>query len=37
MRLQRKLHWDAKGMKFTNSPDADELLKEKYRPGWEPA
>ncbi len=37
MRLKRKVYWDAKAMKFTNAAEADELLKEKYRPGWEPA
>jgi predicted dehydrogenase len=35
MRLKKKLEWDAKAMKFKNAPEADELLKESCRPGWE--
>ena len=30
------LKWDAAGMKVTNSPTADALLKKPYRKGWEP-
>jgi predicted dehydrogenase len=37
MRLGKQIHWDAKAMKVTNAPKADSLLKESYRPGWEPA
>lgn len=29
------LKWDAEKMKFPNYPDADKLLKRKYRKGWE--
>ncbi|HWD19449.1 MAG TPA: Gfo/Idh/MocA family oxidoreductase [Verrucomicrobiae bacterium] len=35
MRMEKKLHWDAAAMKFTNAPEADKYLKESYRPGWE--
>jgi len=34
-RLGKKLYWDAANMKATNAPDADAILKESYRPGWE--
>lgn len=34
MRVGKKLHWDAPGMKATNAPEADAFLKETYRPGW---
>jgi hypothetical protein len=28
--------WDAQKMEFTNSPDANKLVRrEEYRPGWE--
>jgi hypothetical protein len=37
LRVGKKIHWDAKAMKATNAPEADKLLKESYRPGWEPA
>jgi predicted dehydrogenase len=35
LRLGKKMYWDAKAMKATNAPEADKLLKENYRPGWE--
>jgi predicted dehydrogenase len=35
MRLQKKIYWDARAMKFTNAPEADKYLKESYRAGWE--
>ncbi len=37
MRLGRgkQIHWDAKAMKATNAPEADQYVKEGYRPGWE--
>jgi predicted dehydrogenase len=35
MRMQKKVYWDARAMKFTNAPEADHCLKESYRPGWE--
>jgi predicted dehydrogenase len=37
MRVGKKIRWDAKAMKATNAPEADKLLKETYRPGWEVA
>ena len=37
LRVGKKLQWDAKAMKVTNAPAADALIKESYRPGWEPA
>ena len=30
-----ELQWDAKGMKFTNKPEANEYVTRKYREGWE--
>ncbi|PWU17097.1 MAG: gfo/Idh/MocA family oxidoreductase [Verrucomicrobia bacterium] len=35
MRVKKKIYWDAKAMKATNAPEADKLLKESYRSGWE--
>jgi len=37
MRLKKKMYWDARTMKATNAPEADEYLNGKYRPGWEVA
>jgi hypothetical protein len=37
LRVGKKIYWDAKVMKATNAPAADHLIKESYRPGWEPA
>ena len=37
LRVGKKIYWDAKAMKATNAPAADHLIKESYRPGWEPA
>ncbi len=37
IRLRKKMYWDAKAMKATNAPEADQFLKERYRPGWEVA
>lgn len=31
----RKLHYDAEAMRFTNAPDADKYLTREYRKGWE--
>ena len=31
----KQLQWDAKAMKATNAPEADQFLKETYRAGWE--
>lgn len=35
VRLGKKLHWDAKAMRVTNVPEADELIHGTYRKGWE--
>jgi len=35
LRLDKKLTWDSAGMRFTNSPQANELLRREYRKGWE--
>ena len=34
VRLGKKIEWDAKAMKATNAPEADELIRRKYRKGW---
>jgi hypothetical protein len=32
----KRLTWDAEKMEFSNSPDANKLVRrEEYRPGWE--
>lgn len=33
-RTGKKLEWDAKNMKATNCPDADQFITRKYRDGW---
>jgi len=35
LRVGRKLEWDGGKREFTNSPEANELLRRQYRPGWE--
>ncbi len=35
LRVDRKLKWDAENMRFTNSPEANDLIRRKYRKGWE--
>jgi hypothetical protein len=35
MRVGKKLSWDARSMKCSNASEADKLLKESYRTGWE--
>jgi hypothetical protein len=35
LRARKLLRWDSPNMKFTNAPDAEWLLKEPYRAGWE--
>jgi hypothetical protein len=35
VRLGKKIEWDAVTMKATNAPEADELIRPKYRAGWE--
>ena len=34
-RTGKKLEWDARNMKATNVPEADQLLRREYRKGWE--
>jgi len=33
-RVGQKLEWDAKRLKATNCPEADQYLRKQYRPGW---
>jgi hypothetical protein len=36
LRVDKKLHWDSASMQFTNSPEANRLLRRpEYRKGWE--
>ena len=35
LRINEKLHWDSDNLKFTNSPEADELIHRQYREGWQ--
>ena len=37
LRTGKKLEWDPVQGKATNAPEADQYIKEFYRPGWEPA
>ncbi len=34
-RVPGKLEWDAKNLRFTNSPEANKLVKPVFRQGWE--
>jgi len=34
-RVPGKLNWDAKGLRFTNSPEATALVRPVFRKGWE--
>jgi predicted dehydrogenase len=34
VRTGEKLHWDAKSLKATNCPAADQYIRAEYRPGW---
>lgn len=34
-RAGEKLQWDAKNLKATNCPEADQFLRREYRSGWE--
>ncbi|MHC4700612.1 MAG: hypothetical protein ACYTFQ_08550 [Planctomycetota bacterium] len=34
MRLDKRIEWDAKALKATNAPEADELIRRTYRKGW---
>ncbi len=33
-RVGKKLDWDPKSLKATNSPEADRFINETYRKGW---
>lgn len=35
LRVEKKLKWDTENMRFTNSQEANELLRREYRRGWE--
>jgi predicted dehydrogenase len=35
VRTRKKIRWDHVNLKATNTPEADPLIKEQYRPGWE--
>src|SRR5213593_1238977 len=35
MRVGKRILWDAKSMKCSNTPEAEKYLKESYRAGWE--
>jgi predicted dehydrogenase len=34
IRSRRRIEWDAKAMKVTNLPDANQFVTKEYRPGW---
>jgi predicted dehydrogenase len=34
VRLGKKIEWDAAALKARNAPEADELIRREYRPGW---
>ena len=33
-RVGKKIHWDAKEMRATNAPDAEQFIRRDYRRGW---
>ncbi|MBA3976420.1 MAG: gfo/Idh/MocA family oxidoreductase [Candidatus Solibacter sp.] len=35
MRVPGKLQWDSRNMRFTNSPEANKLVRPEFRKGWE--
>ena len=35
LRSGKKIEWDAANLNATNAPEADKLIKEQYRKGWE--
>jgi predicted dehydrogenase len=35
VRLGKPIQWDAQALKATGAPEADELIRRKYRQGWE--
>lgn len=34
LRLNKPIHWDSAAMRATNAPEADELIRKTYRPGF---
>jgi predicted dehydrogenase len=34
VRLGKRIEWDAAALKAKNAPEADELIRREYRPGW---
>jgi len=34
LRLKKKIEWDGAAMKAKNAPEADEMIRRKYRAGW---
>jgi predicted dehydrogenase len=35
LRLGKKIEWNSQDMKVTNAPEAEQMIKETYRQGWE--
>jgi predicted dehydrogenase len=35
VRLDKKMMWNAKTLRVTNAPEADELIRRQYRKGWD--
>ena len=35
LRVGKKLQWDSENLRVTNAPEAGELIRGSYRPGWE--
>ena len=35
LRTRKKIYWDAENLKALHAPEADAVIKEKYRAGWE--
>jgi hypothetical protein len=33
-RLGKRIEWDSKNLKCTNAPEAEPLIRRKYREGW---
>ena len=34
IRLKKKIEWDGAAMKAKNAPEADQIIRRNYRPGW---
>ncbi len=34
LKVKQKIEWDAKAMRVTNCPEANQYLRREYRPGW---